>query len=153
MFYIIRPFIRSFCYMWNNIEKMYTILGSISDKQREEVFINKWRGLRTTIRFYEIYVRNFKTLFIDDIELIQHAGIHIWRFYECTFWYVIQYKQEYYAFDIREIAKQAGLEDPENEVADIIRDQKQWLSNFINKLEVHPYFMDVLNLILDSNGV
>ena len=64
-----------------------------------------------------------------------------------------QYKQEYYAFDIREIAKQAGLEDPENEVADIIRDQKQWLSNFINKLEVHPYFMDVLNLILDSNGV
>ena len=64
MFYIIRPFIRSFCYMWHNIEKMYTILGSISDKQREEVFINKWRGLRTTIRFYEIDVRNFKTLFI-----------------------------------------------------------------------------------------
>ena len=38
-------------------------------------------------------------------------------------------------------------------MADIMRDQKRWLSNFINKLEVHPYFMDVLNLILDSNGV
>lgn len=153
MFYIIRPFIWSFYYMWHNIEKMYTILGSISDKQREEVFINKWRGLRTTIKFYKIDIRNLKTLLIDDIELIQYAGVHIWGFYECTFWYVIQYKQEYYVFDIREIAEQAGLEDPENEVADIMRDQKRWLSNFINKLEAHPYFMDMLSLILDPNGV
>ena len=153
MFYIIRPFIRLFYYMWHNIEKMYTILGSVSDKQSDEVFINKWKGLRATIKFYKIDIRNLKTLSIDDVELIQYAGVHIWRFYECTFWYVIQYKQEYYAFDIREIAEQAGLEDPENEVADIMRDQKRWLSNFINKLEAHPYFMDMLNLILDSNGV
>ena len=96
MFYIIRPFIRSFYYMWHNIEKMYTILGSISDKQSDEVFINKWKGLRDTIKFYKIDIRNLKTLSIDDVELIQYAGVHIWRFYECTFWYVIQYKQEYF---------------------------------------------------------
>lgn len=85
MFYIIRPFIRSFYYMWHNIEKMYTILGSISDKQSDEVFINKWKGLRDTIKFYKIDIRNLKTLSIDDVELIQYAGVHIWRFYECTF--------------------------------------------------------------------
>lgn len=64
---------------------MYTILGSISDKQSDEVFINKWKGLRDTIKFYKIDIRNLKTLSIDDVELIQYAGVHIWRFYECTF--------------------------------------------------------------------
>ena len=53
--------------MWHNIEKMYTILGSISDKQSDEVFINKWKGLRDTIKFYKIDIRNLKTLSIDDV--------------------------------------------------------------------------------------
>lgn len=75
----------------------------------------------------------------DGIEPVAYNGCRIWIISECAYWYAIEYKQKYYAFDIRDICMKTGIEFPE---ADLI-DKHKWLQNFVNQLEESDYFIDI----------
>lgn len=102
------------------------------------------------ISLFHLNIQNHytKNMRINDlVEPVLYGNHKIWCLCENLFWYAFELDNEYYAFDIRALAMEARLGDPENEIVDIVKGQRAWLLYFIERLEASLFCISVEHLV------
>lgn len=89
---------------------------------------------------------NDSLLVEKNTEPVLYGKYSIFCIQDAVFWYAVLINEEFYCFDIRELANKMNLSSSlQNEVTTIIGNKRVWLQNFFQRLEDSAFFFDIEN--------
>ena len=103
-----------------------------SEKQSAAIISLVWVDTKCPDYYNSEYFIN------DQIQPVDYMGCQIWSVSGSVSWYLLEQDSNFYAFDIREVAANAGINISKNYL-----NPRGWLCEFIYKLNAKGLYIDI----------
>ena len=86
----------------------------------------------------------------DNICPVNYLSCRLWAICSTTFWYAIEYCNNFYAFDIREISEKMHIPVEYNSetVEMVCLHRHDWMAEFVKRMNDSKYFIDIQQSII-----